>query len=46
MRIILLILSFILLSFWLTIIIGIGVSAGIKNAFDRFSDKENKNESI
>jgi len=46
MRIILLILGFILFSFWLTVIIGIGVSAGIKTAFDKLSDKENKNESI
>lgn len=40
MKIILFILGFIFLSFWLAILIGAGVSSGIKNAYKELSEKE------
>jgi len=48
MKIVLLILGFIFLSFWLTIIIEVGVSAGMKSFYKmNFQKKEeNKDESI
>jgi hypothetical protein len=47
MKIILFILGFILFSFWLTIIIEVGVSAGMKMFYKTtFTKEENKDESI
>ncbi len=47
MRIFLFILGFIFLSFWLTIIIEVGVAAGMKNFYkNNFQKKEENDESI
>lgn len=47
MRILLFILGFIFLSFWLTIIIEVGVAAGMKTFYkNNFQKKEENDESI
>lgn len=47
MKILLFILGFIFLSFWLTIIIELGVAAGIKSFYKmNFQKKEENDESI